>query len=152
MAHVLRGMAAGLLAGFAASWVMNQFQELQPVHAPQPQEPGMGASQGQSQPRQQQAGGSSQEENATVKTAETISRNLFGHELSDQEKQIAGPVVHYGYGSVIGAIYGGMTELLPITGAGFGLPFGAALWLLGDEVAVPALGLAKAPTEYPPQV
>jgi putative membrane protein len=33
--------------------------------------------------------------------------------------------------------------------SGAGLPFGAAFWLLADEVSVPLLGLSKGPTEYP---
>ena len=144
-------MAAGLLAGAAASWVMNQFQAMRPRgHC---EEPGESASRESSvgvRTSQKQEGGG--EENATVKTAAAISRNLFHHELSDQEKQLAAPVVHYGYGALIGGLYGGLAELLPIVRAGMGLPFGFALWLAGDEVAVPALGLAKPPTEYPPEV
>jgi uncharacterized membrane protein YagU involved in acid resistance len=46
-------------------------------------------------------------------------------------------------------MYGAMTELLPVTSVGFGLPFGAAVWLLADELTVPALGLSKGPTAYP---
>jgi len=33
--------------------------------------------------------------------------------------------------------------------AAAGVPFGAVFWLTADEAAVPLLGLAKAPTEYP---
>ena len=150
MANVLRGMAAGLLAGFAASWAMNQFQNLHPE--PSRSARGPGARNQQEPPEQKAQQSSHQADDATVQTAVAISRKVLHHELSDTEKQIAGPVVHYAYGSVIGAIYGGLAELLPITAAGLGLPFGFALWLLGDEVAVPALGLAKGPTEYPPDV
>ena len=32
---------------------------------------------------------------------------------------------------------------------GAGIPFGAAFWLLADEISVPLLGLSKGPTEYP---
>ena len=53
---------------------------------------------------------------------------------------------------MVGGLYGGIAEVLPGVAAGLGLPFGFALWLLGDEVAVPALGLAKPPLEYPPEV
>jgi putative membrane protein len=30
-----------------------------------------------------------------------------------------------------------------------GIPFGAAVWLVADEVGVPAAGLANGPAEYP---
>lgn len=143
--HLLRGMAAGMLAGCAASWAMNQFRQLRPQNSPPGGE--------REQPEERQSVRQAlheEEEDATVKTAQRISQRVFHHDLSDNEKQIAGPVVHYGYGSLVGAMYGGLAELLPAVSAGAGLPFGFALWLLGDEVAVPALGLAKPPTEYPP--
>ena len=38
---------------------------------------------------------------------------------------------------------------MPGLGAGVGLPYGFALWVLGDEIAVPAMGLSKGPQEYP---
>ena len=155
MIQVLRGLVAGALAGCAASWVMNEFQMMRSS--------GAQGSNGNSEPgeqrepqerkeklaRQQE---SNLEENATVKTAAVISRNLFEHELTSQEKKIAGPIVHYAYGSMIGALYGGLCELLPVASVGLGMPFGAAVWLLGDEIAVPYLGLSRKPTEYPPQV
>lgn len=153
--HVFRGMAAGLLAGCAAAWAMNQFQQLRPQNSPQ----GGGDTGKEAKSKAQETEGQQGlhqsedlDENATVMTAKRISRKLFEHELSESEKQWAGPAVHYGYGSIVGALYGGLAELLPVTSAGLGLPFGFALWLLGDEIAVPALGLGKHPKEYSPQV
>ena len=157
MAHIFRGMAAGLLAGCAASWVMNSFAQAKPIH-PMPRQKGPGGQERQGE-QERPANGrqtgtaarheDSSEEDATVKTAVAVSRNLFEHELTDDEKKIAGPAVHYAFGALAGAMYGGLAELLPITSAGFGLTFGTALWFLGDEIAVPALGLAKGPTETP---
>lgn len=155
--HVFRGMAAGLLAGCAAAWAMNQFQQIRAQNLPQCGDGGGAGSEAKSkaQEAENQQGlhqSENLDENATVKTAQRISRKLFEHDLSECEKQVAGPAVHYGYGSLVGALYGGLAELLPITAAGLGLPFGFALWLLGDEIAVPALGLGKRPTEYPVEV
>lgn len=158
--HLLRGMAAGLLAGTAAAWVMNQFQQVHAINPPsgRGRKPDAG-NEAEAQAEQAQGGeeqglhqSADVDENATVKTAERISQRVLHRDLTETEKKIAGPAVHYAYGSLIGALYGGMAELLPITGAGLGMPFGFALWLLGDEIAVPALGLAKKPTEYPPEV
>ncbi len=52
-------------------------------------------------------------------------------------------------GATSGAIYGAMAELLPSVTLGAGLPFGTAVWLIADEATLPALGLAKSPTEVP---
>lgn len=160
--HLFRGMAAGLLAGAAASWVMNQFQQVRAMNPPQRPEQGGGSAGGTEAKSHaeegQQAGdrglhqSSDLDQNATVATAQRISQAVLNRPLTETEKHVAGPAVHYAYGSLVGALYGGMAELLPITSAGLGMPFGFALWVLGDEIAVPALGLGKQPTEYSPEV
>jgi uncharacterized membrane protein YagU involved in acid resistance len=38
---------------------------------------------------------------------------------------------------------------MPVARLGFGSVFGAAVWAVMDEVAVPALGFAKPALEYP---
>ena len=87
---------------------------------------------------------------ATVKTAEAVSEGIFGHKLKENEKKPAGALVHYAFGTVTGGLYGAVAEIAPeITTTG-GLPFGAAFWLVADEIAVPLLGLSKGPAEYPP--
>ena len=60
-----------------------------------------------------------------------------------------GPVVHYAFGATMGAVYGGLSAVLPETSLGFGTAFGTALFAVADEIAVPALGLSKPPTETP---
>jgi uncharacterized membrane protein YagU involved in acid resistance len=90
-----------------------------------------------------------QEEDATVKTAQRISSGLLGHDLSRIEKKKAGPLVHYAYGTGIGALYGGLAQKDKRVPSGFGTAYGAAAWALGDEVAVPALRLGAKPTETP---
>ncbi len=84
-----------------------------------------------------------------MKAAEAISENVFCHKLEKREKKVAGEAVHYVMGTSSGAIYGAMAELVPFVTVGAGLPFGAAVRLIADEAAVPALGLSKSPTEYP---
>jgi uncharacterized membrane protein YagU involved in acid resistance len=74
---------------------------------------------------------------------------VLDHELTAEEKKVAGPLVHYAYGTGIGALYGGLAQKYKTTKSGFGSAYGAAAWALGDEAAVPALGLGKKPTETP---
>src|SRR5947209_1068610 len=94
--HVIRGMAAGLLAGCAAAWVMNQFKQMEPVNKPQGNR-GAGQRQGGStqggsgynDPQEKKASEASAESSATVKTAEAISQRVLHHELSPKEKELA---------------------------------------------------------------
>jgi putative membrane protein len=163
LGDICRGAAAGAIGGFAASWVMNQFmmaaqrraeQTGEPDERHQARQPDSSASspQQQKEKRQRQQDGSSSSgsgEDATVKTAQVISRNLFDHELSQEEKEVAGPAVHYAYGALIGSLYGAVAEVWPTIATGFGMPYGVAVWALGDEIAVPALRLGPPPTQVP---
>jgi uncharacterized membrane protein YagU involved in acid resistance len=46
-------------------------------------------------------------------------------------------------------LYGGLAEVVPQVTTATGVPFGAAFWLLADEISVPLLGLSKGPADYP---
>ncbi len=161
--NVWKGLVAGLAAGLVASWAMNQFQaawtrvaagfdkphgaqSMQPSEGPNPDE--MSPSD-QAIAKQQSPGEKEEQEDATVKTARAISEGVFGHELKENEKKPAGTAVHYAFGTATGGLYGAMAEVAPQVTTGAGIPFGAAFWLIADETAVPLLGLAKGPTEYP---
>ena len=148
--NLLKGMVAGLAGGLLASWTMNQFQAAwtrmaegrEKSHGAQSMQPSEG-SQGE------QGQDTGEQDDATVKTARAISKNVFGHELQESEKETAGAAVHYAFGTLTGGLYGALAEVTPqVTTAG-GLPFGAGFWLLADEISVPLLGLSKGPTEYP---
>ena len=138
-ANLGKGILAGVVAGLAASWTMDRFQDVWLALAP----PDQGGS--ETQPQADAA-----DENATVKAASAISQRVFNHSLAPAEKKLAGPAVHYAVGAASGAVYAATAEFVPKVTSGFGMLFGAALWLTVDEGAVPLLGLAKGPTEYPP--
>ncbi|MEA2603526.1 MAG: putative rane protein [Acidobacteriota bacterium] len=156
--NLWKGAVAGLAAGLAATYVMTQFQNLsgklaKALESDDPQHPQHAADRGKPESGQRQQGnGKEQEEDATVKTAEAISEGLFHHELTRDEKKVAGPAVHYGFGILTGAIYGALAELNPAVTRGAGLPFGTAVWLGADEVAVPAFRLSGPPLSTPPSV
>ena len=149
--EILKGLAAGLVGGFVASWTMNQFQAawskaaegFEKPHGAQSMKPSAGGSPGQAQEQKEN------QEDATVKAARAISEGVFGHELKENEKKTAGAAVHYAFGTATGGLYGAVSEIVPEITSGAGLPFGAAFWLVADETAVPLLGLSKPPTEYP---
>ena len=149
-ADVLKGLVVGLASGFVASWTMNQFQAAwtriaegaEKSHGAQSMQPSEGS-------HGNQGNDTAEQDDATVETAKVISRNVFGHELQESEKESAGAAVHYAFGTVTGGLYGALAEVSPQVTMGAGVPFGAAFWLIADEVTVPLLGLSKGPTEYP---
>ena len=149
--HLWKGLAAGLVGGLVASWAMNRFQEVWSKLAAGHRElPGASSLQPVSKPAAEvQQASSEAPDDTTVKTASAISAGLFDHKLTEQEKKVAGTAVHYSLGTGVGGLYGATAELAPGVTAVAGLPFGAAFWLVVDEGAVPFLGLAKGPAEYP---
>jgi putative membrane protein len=91
-----------------------------------------------------------QEEDATVKVADRFSRTLRGRPLGAHEKTAASHLVHYGFGAVMGAVYGAAASVRPAVAVGGGTAFGAAVWLGAHVTVVPALGLARSPLREPP--
>jgi putative membrane protein len=81
--------------------------------------------------------------------AEAVAENVFDGPLPEEDKDAAGSAVHYAMGAGSAAVYGAAAEMAPAVTIGLGMPFGTAVWLVADEGAVPLLGLAKGPTEYP---
>ncbi len=130
---VVKGAVAGLIGGLVASFVMSEYQALLSKLSEE----------------EKKSKKKKEEEPATTKAAEGISEVVFDHKLTKSEKKIAEPAMHYAMGATSGLIYGVASEIAPMTTAGLGLPFGAAVWLVADDVVVPALGLAKPVTQYP---
>jgi hypothetical protein len=129
---VSKGIIAGILGGLAGAWTMNQFQRIVMATKPLAE---------QEEKRES--------EDATMKVAQAVAKPFLQRDLTKEEKQKAGPVVHYAYGAAIGGLYGGAATEDRGTTAGFGAAYGTAAFVLGDEVALPALGLSGNPLDYP---
>ena len=151
--NVWKGLAAGVIGGLVGGFVMDQFQALwsrltgdekDSERAHSPKQAGHKLDDGQ-----EQTSSGDIDAPATVKLASAISEDVFDHDLSKGEKEAAGTAVHYGFSLVTGGMYGVMTELVPDASVGRGAPFGAAVWLLADEITVPLVGLSKGPSSYP---
>jgi len=137
-ADIVKGIIAGVAGGLLASLVMEQFQFLWSK-----------ASEAIERARDTEKPTARKSDPATVKVAKSISKSVFGKKLPKSKKTMAGEAVHYTMGATSGAIYGAAAEALPFTTAGDGLAFGATVWILADEVSVPALQLSKPPTKIP---
>ena len=128
--NLWKGFLAGALGGLSGSFAMSQFHALF-----------------------QKAGSAAlpSGEDSTVKAASTVSRTVFHHKLTLDQKKIAGPTVHYSFGANVAAIYGTTAELAPLVSTGWGIPFGAAVWLGAHVITVPALGLSDPITHSAPR-
>jgi hypothetical protein len=137
--RVARNVVAGLIGGLVASYAMERFQyALSHISGDMG-----GASGGGGQQHRKP-----QSEPATYKAADAATRALTGRPLPEQDKPVGGSIVHYAFGGAVGAIYGAAASQNDDVTAWAGIPFGATVWLLADEIGVPLSGLAKAPTAY----
>ena len=148
---IWKGLVAGLAGGLVASWTMNRFQDVwMKLSASDDSANKQSSEQNKNlEADQLEASDNDEQDDATVKAASAVSKGIFGHRLTKDEKKIAGSAVHYSLGTGVGGLYGAVAEVVPEVTNGAGLPFGAAFWLVVDETAVPLLGLSKGPTNYP---
>ena len=122
-ARLARGALAGLVAGVAASLVMDRFQAV--VSA-------LSASQEEGEPATQQA-------------ADAVAAHTAGGAVPEADKPLAGQAIHYALGAALGVAYGIAAEFRPAVAAGQGTAFGLGTATLLDQAAVPALGLGDPP-------
>lgn len=82
-----------------------------------------------------------------------VYTKITGREPGSQKLQKGlGTAVSVGYGLATAAGYGALRPMFADGHAidvAAGAIFGTALWLVGDELAVPLLGLGEAPRAYP---
>jgi putative membrane protein len=133
--RVLKNVIAGLAGGLIASYVMEEFQYAV-------QQLGKRSS-------SENANQNGDAEPATSKAADALSEAATGEPLPDERKALGGELVHYAFGGAVGAMYGAAAAGREEITAWAGLPFGATLWLVADEVGVPLVGLSRKPTAYP---
>jgi putative membrane protein len=89
------------------------------------------------------------QKDATVRAAERFSYWVRGTGIKPHQRHLAGVAVHYGFGAMVGGAYGLSAERYPFMAIASGLPFGAGVWLLAEEVALPATRLSDMPGKYP---
>ncbi len=132
---LMKGLLAGAAGGLLASYLMEQFQAA------------WSAASEAIISSKKRAGRKA--DPATVKAANLISEKVTGHKVPPDYKSIAGEAIHYGVGASSAAVYGVLAEVTPLVTIGNGAGFGTGVWLLADEMAVPAARLSKPPKEIP---
>jgi uncharacterized membrane protein YagU involved in acid resistance len=140
-----KGILAGVVGGLIGTIVMTEFQNAWTTASQKLKKGDSGRQSGSDQDEQSQQ----EKESATMKAAGKLGK-VVGYRLSYEQKKKLGMVVHYGFGTLQGAVYGSSLEVADNCGGlAAGLVFGAALFVLADEVAVPAFGLSDKPSEIP---
>jgi uncharacterized membrane protein YagU involved in acid resistance len=78
-----------------------------------------------------------------------LAKAVEGVELDRETRQKRGTAIHWGYGVFWGGMFGALRDRVPLVGTACGVGFGLGLWLIGDEVLMPAMGLSPPSTQFP---
>ena len=117
-----KGLAAGALAGIAATAAKTVAEKFYPprVH-------------GETEP------------------PAVLAEYLAGGPLDASSKIAATEAIHWGFGAAAGAFYGALVEFYPAASAKGGASFGLALMTLTHETALPALHLSEPADKQSPR-
>jgi hypothetical protein len=139
---VAKGIIAGAIAGLVGTWAMSESQRLwtYAVDGEAPESAG-----GRHDARDWQE--RSEHQNSNELAAQAIARSILGRCLTRQELRVAAPLLHYLFGTALGAVYGGYAQRRQGRTSGAG--FGATVWLAADEIAMPLLGLSRSTARRP---
>ena len=126
-ADVTRGLMAGMVGGLVGSCAMMIYMEV--------------VSKAINADRQPHGG------NVTAEVADLAMQQATGQEPSEAAKQTGGTLVHYGFGTIVGAVYGAAAEFLPWASFGLGTLYGTGIFVVADEYSLPRLKLAHWPED-----
>jgi putative membrane protein len=116
-----KGMLAGLIGGLVATAAKSVMEKMYPPRTHEEPEP-------------------------PELLTERISHEA-GYALTPTAKVVVAETIHWGFGALTGAAYGGLAEYFPAATAKDGANFGLTLATLTHGAALPEMGLAEATRE-----
>lgn len=145
----LAGAAAGAVGGLLGSWLMVRFNRVIASPGGTDADRRRPHLQHRDDAQPNEWDGTIADEPASRRMASAVAEAVTGRALTEQQKDVGGPIAHYLFGAVVGALYGAVSEVKPETAAGLGLPFGATVWMAADEIGMPLAGVSEPPAELP---
>lgn len=142
------GALAGAAAGLIGSWTMVRFNHLIDPGG-RTDKAGDHYQNHRQHARPNDTDGTIPDEPGSMQAAAAVAEPILGRPLTDREKEIGGPMMHYLFGAATGALYGAAAERDASVTQGGGIPFGIAVWLIADEIGMHAAGFATHPADYP---
>ena len=80
-----------------------------------------------------------------------LAENVAGRRLAEADRELALQGIHWIFGALAGAVYGGLVEVEPSFAAWRGAAFGITLNRITHESILPRLGLTAPPSQQPTQ-
>jgi hypothetical protein len=88
---------------------------------------------------------------AGEKLVESTSRTLVGQSPDPDTRERLSSLSHYAFGAAAGLLYSSLAKRHPVVTLGHGAAYGLAVWILAEELLMPALGLTQPPQDSPPE-
>lgn len=139
--NLLRGAIAGLIGGLLGTYAMSHAQGLW-SRTVDGAEPVSAAGRHDARDWQER----SEDQNANELAAQAVGSRMLGRYLTEDELQLGAAVLHYAFGAAVGTLYGVLAETTKPVSALGGAAYGTAVWVVADEIAVPAVGLSGPPS------
>ena len=122
--NIWKGVLAGAVAGLVGTAIKTVWEEILPARPANRDSP-------------------------PVVLAERAKEEVVGEELTKAEKPAVEQSMHWAFGTGIGAVYGGVIEIMPNTQKGFGSVLGTALYGVTHGSVLPMMNAEPWPLKQP---
>ncbi len=144
--NILGGLAAGVLAGVVATWVLDKYQQ-GAIDATRRVEDAANAERTLSRQQEDQL---REQQRAHAQAAQRIAKSAVGRKLSSAQQRNAAAIMHYTAGALAGGAYGVAAEILPAVRRGYGTGYANMIFLGGSHALLPWLGLSPRQNQVTP--
>jgi putative membrane protein len=78
-----------------------------------------------------------------------LANRMAGRTLTETEEVVSVQAIHWGFGALVGGVYGAVAEYQPIVTGRMGANFGLTLCGITHASALPMMGLTESPDNQP---
>jgi hypothetical protein len=91
-----------------------------------------------------------QRRTAGEQLVDRLAKSVVGRRPSPRAREAVSSALHYAFGAAAGTLYATLARRYPVVTAGRGAVYGLAVWVLAEEIGMPALlGVGKSPAASP---
>src|SRR5271167_2048345 len=78
-----------------------------------------------------------------------LINRMTSHPLSEEAEEVSVRAIHWGFGALVGGVYGALAEYQPVVTKRLGANFGLTLCGITHASALPMMGLTESPENQP---
>jgi putative membrane protein len=78
-----------------------------------------------------------------------LVNRMADHPLTEKQEEVSVQAIHWGFGALVGGVYGALAEYQPMVTGRLGANFGLTLCGITHASALPMMGLTESPENQP---